>query len=61
MLLAVDVDDLFFFGDGGQGLGGVARVDADVQEGVGGGVQLAETAVDEDQRGKGLVSSERRL
>jgi hypothetical protein len=37
VLLAVDVDDLFALGDGGEGLGG----EADLVEGVSGGVELA--------------------
>ena len=48
VLLAVDVDDLFAFGDGGDGLVG----DAEGFEGFGGGVELAEAAVDEDDAGE---------
>ena len=47
---AVEVDDLFFFGDGGERL----RSDAEGFESLGGGVELAEAAVDEDQRGHGF-------
>ena len=45
VFLPVDVDDLFFFGDGGEGLG----VDTDFGEGICGGVELAEATVDEDE------------
>jgi hypothetical protein len=44
VLLAVEVNDLLFFGDGGEGL----RSEAELFEGFGGGVELAEAAVDED-------------
>ena len=44
VFVAVEVDDFFFFGDGGEGLAG----DAQGFEGVGGGVELAKAAVDED-------------
>ncbi len=47
----MDVDDLFLLGDGGERL----RADADLGEGVGGGVELAEAAVDEDERGERLL------
>ena len=47
--IAVDVDDFFFFCDGGEGLGG----EAEGFEGFGGGVELAEAAIDEDERGHG--------
>ena len=49
VFVAVDVDDFFFLGDGGEGL----RGEAEGFEGVGGGVELAEAAVDEDQGGHG--------
>lgn len=49
VLVAVEVDDLFFFGDGSEGL----RGEAELFEGVGGGVELAEAAVDEDEGGHG--------
>ncbi len=49
VFLAEDVDDLFALGDGGEGLEGVAGLDADLLEGGGGGGELAEAAVDEDQ------------
>jgi hypothetical protein len=55
VLLAVDVDDLFALGDGGQRLGG----EADLVEGVGGGVELAEAAVDQDEAGERLVGVSR--
>ena len=45
VFLAVDVDDLFALGDGGEGLGG----EAELFEGFCGGVELAEAAVDEDE------------
>ena len=51
VFLAEDVDDLFFLGDGGERLVG----DAQIFEGLGGGVKLAQAAVDEDQAGKRLV------
>jgi hypothetical protein len=44
VFLAVEVDDLFLLGDGGEGLGG----EAELFESVGGGVELAEAAIDED-------------
>jgi signal transduction histidine kinase len=44
VFVAVEVDDLFALGDGGQGL----RSDAERFEGFGGGVELTESAVDED-------------
>jgi hypothetical protein len=44
VFVAVEVDDFFFFCDGGERLGG----EAEGFEGVGGGVELAEAAVDED-------------
>ena len=49
VFVAVEVDDFFFFGDGGEGL----RGEAEGFEGFGGGVELAEAAVDEDERGHG--------
>ncbi len=51
VFLSVDVDDLFAFGDGGEGLSG----EADLFERVGCGVELAEAAVDEHQRGHRFV------
>ena len=50
VFVAVEVDDFFFFGDGGEGL----RGEAEGLEGFGGGVELAEAPVDEDQGGHGL-------
>ena len=50
VFVAVEVDDFFAFGDGGEGLGG----EAEGFEGFGGGVELAEAAVDEDQGGEGF-------
>ncbi len=50
VLLAVDVDDLLALSDGGEGLG----VDSEFGKGVGGGVELAEAAVDKDEGGEGL-------
>ena len=50
VLLPVDVDDLFALGDGGERLQG----DAELFERSVRGVQLAEAAVDEDERGKRL-------
>ena len=44
VLLAVEVDDFFTLGDGREGLGG----EAEGFEGGGGGVELAQAAVDED-------------
>ena len=52
VLLAVDVDDLFPLGDGGERLGG----EAELVERVRGGMELAEAAVDQDERGQGLAS-----
>ena len=53
VFLAVDVDDLFALGDGGERL----RGEAELGEGVGGGVELAEAAVDEDERGEACFLS----
>ena len=50
VFVAVEVDDLFAFGDRGQRLAG----EAERFEGFGGGVELAQAAVDEDERGQGL-------
>jgi hypothetical protein len=50
VFLAVKIDDFFALGDGGQRLASQAKR----FEGFGGGVQLAEAAIDEDERGKGL-------
>jgi hypothetical protein len=50
VFVAVEVDDFFFFGDGGEGL----RGEAEGFEGVGGSVELAEAAVDEDEGGHGF-------
>jgi len=44
VLLAVEVDDFFALGNGGEGLGG----QPEGFEGFGGGVELADSAVDED-------------
>ena len=52
LLVAVEVDDLFALGDGGEWRAG----EAEGFEGLGGGVELAETAVDEDERGEGYVA-----
>lgn len=49
VFVAVEVDDFFFFGDGGEGL----RCEAEGFEGVGGGVELAEASVDQDEGGHG--------
>ena len=49
VLIAVEIDDLFLLGDGGQRL----RCEAEGFEGVGSGVQLAQAAVDEDEGGHG--------
>jgi len=49
ILVAVKVDHFFLFGDGGQGL----RGEAEGLEGLGGGAELAESAVNEDKRGHG--------
>jgi hypothetical protein len=49
VFLTVEVDDLFLFGDGGEGL----RGEAEFFKGFGGGVELAEAAIDEDERGEG--------
>jgi hypothetical protein len=46
---AVEVDDLFFFGDGGERL----RSEAEFLECFGGGVELAEAAIDEDEGREG--------
>ena len=48
VFLPVDVDDLFFFGDGGERLEG----DPDLFKRGVGGVELAEAAVYEDERGE---------
>ncbi len=50
VLLTVDVDNFFTFGDGGEGLAG----EPDFHERVGSGVQLAEASVDEDERRHGF-------
>jgi hypothetical protein len=50
VFIAVEIDDFFALGDGGQGLAG----QAERLEGFGGGVELAEAAVDEDERGEGF-------
>jgi hypothetical protein len=50
LLVAVEVDDFFALGDGGQRL----RCDAERFEGFGSGVELAEAAVDEDEAGEGF-------
>ena len=51
VFLAVDVEDLFFLGDAGE------RLIDDLQglQGVGGGVELADSAVDQDQAGERLL------
>ena len=46
ILVAVNVDDFFFFCDGGERL----RGEAEFFESFGGGVELAEAAIDEDER-----------
>ena len=51
ILTAVDVDDFFPFRDRGQGL----VDDADGFEGFSGGMELADTAVDEDEAGQRLL------
>ena len=51
VFLAVEVEDFFLFGDAGEGL----IDDGERFEAFGGGVELAEAAVDEDQAGEGLV------
>ena len=51
VFLPVEVDDLFFLGDGGERL----RGEAERFKCCGGGVQLAKAAVDEDERGHGLA------
>src|SRR6187402_2633109 len=51
VFLAVDVDDLFAFRDGRERL----QCDAELFKSGVGGVQLAEAAVDEDERGKGFL------
>jgi len=48
LLVAVEIDDLFALGDGGQRLAG----EAEGFEGLGGGVKLAQSAVDEDEGGE---------
>ncbi len=50
LFVAIEVDDLFALGDGGQRLRGQAQR----FERFGGGVELAQAAVDEDERGEGL-------
>ena len=50
VLVAVKVDDFFALGDGGQRL----RSEAEGFERLGGSVQLAQAAIDEDERGEGL-------
>ena len=54
VFVAVEVDDLFAFGNRRQRL----RGEAEGFEGLGGGVKLAQAAVDEDQRGQVLGSLE---
>ena len=49
VFVAVDVDDFLALGDGGEGLGGEAKG----FECVCGGVELAEAAIYEDERGHG--------
>jgi hypothetical protein len=49
VFLTVEVDDLFFFGDGGERLSG----EAEFFEGFGSGVELAEAAIDKDEGGEG--------
>ena len=49
VFLAVEVDDFFSLGDGGEGLGG----DAEGFESFGGCVELAQASVDEDDRREG--------
>ena len=51
IFIAVEIDDFFFFGDGGEGLGG----EAEGLEGFGCGMELAEAAVDEEEVGPGGV------
>jgi hypothetical protein len=51
VFLAVEVEDLFLFGDAGERL----VDDSQRFEGFGGGVELADAAVDQDQAGEGLV------
>ena len=48
VFVAVEIDDFFALGDGGERL----RREAEGFEGFGGGVELAEAAVDEDERGE---------
>ena len=48
VFLAVEVDDLFLLGDGGEGL----RGQSEFFESFGGSMELAEAAVDEDERGE---------
>jgi hypothetical protein len=50
LLVAVEVDDFFALGDGGERL----RGEAERFESFGGGVELAESAIDEDERGEGF-------
>ena len=51
VFLAVEVEDFFLFGDAGQRL----VDDGEGFEGFGGGVELADAAVDEDKAGEGLI------
>ena len=51
VFLAVEVEDFFLLGDAGEGL----VDDGERFEGFGGGVELADAAVDQDQAGEGLV------
>ena len=51
VFLAVEIEDLLLFGDAGEGL----VDDSEGFEGFGGGVELADAAVDEDQAGQGLI------
>ena len=50
LFVAVEVDDLLLFCNRGQRL----RGQAEGFKGLGGGVKLAQTAIDQDQRGEGL-------
>jgi hypothetical protein len=50
VFIAIDVDDFFLLGDGGEGwLGEAEGGKIERFKGVGGGVELAEASVDEDQ------------
>ena len=50
VFIAVDVNDLFLFGDGGERL----RGQAEGFESIGGGVKLAQAAIDKNQGWEGL-------